>query len=258
MKPTSRVKVVGATLILWMPFVAVAAAQAPANETEVATEVRTEVPSRVKLTKLQGRTRESRTRDVVGAMVVVQRETDPSTFYLTTSGGDGSFFIDRLPDGDYTVRLSREGYASEVKTGVRLKYPFRAVVEVTMEPGEADLSAAGDAATGARAIDLKGSVNGADGNGIGEVSVRIVRQDGMVDPVAMRTPVDGTFSFDGLPPGEWRLEVVGIGYLPVRQRLMFNTNSAVAVQLVKQPTDYIPSPLELIPPEAPIAPEGFR
>ena len=257
MKPTSRVKAVGATLVLWMPFVVVAAAQTPTSGTEVATEARTEVHPKVKLTKLQGRTRESRTRDVVGAMVVVQRRTDPSTFYLTTSGGDGSFFVDRLPDGDYTVRLSREGYASEIKTGIQLKYPFRAVVEVTMEPGQADLSAAGDTTTGDRAIDIMGSVSGADGNGIGEVSVRIVRQDGTVDQVALRTPVNGAFSFDGLPPGEWRLEVVGIGYLPVRQRLMLNTNSAVAVQLVKQPPDYIPSPLELMPPEAPIAPEGF-
>ncbi len=235
-----------AAFLLCISFLGIAAAEAPANETE-----------KVKLSRLQGRARESRTRDVVGAMVVVQREADPSTFYLTTSGRDGTFFVDRLPDGDYTVRLSREGYAPEVKTGIRLRYPFRAVVEVTMEPGQADLSAAGDTASGARAIEVKGSVNGADGNGIGEVSVRIVRQDGTVDPVAVRTPVDGAFSFDGLSPGEWRLEIVGIGYLPVRQRLMFNADSAVAVQLVKQPPDYIPSPLELIPPEVPIAPEGF-
>ena len=77
-------------------------------------------------------------------------DTAPATCYLTTSGGDGCLFGGRLHDGDYTVRRSREGDASEVKTGSRLKYPFRAVVEVTMEPGEADLSAAGDAATGAR------------------------------------------------------------------------------------------------------------
>ena len=38
---------------------------------------------------------------------------------------------------------------------------------------------------------------------------------------------------------------------------MFNTDSAVTVQLIKQPPDYVPSPLELMPPEAPIVPEGF-
>ena len=257
MNPTSRVKAVSAILVLWMSFVVVAVAEAPTNGTEESAEARTEASPKVKLSKLQGRTRESRTRDVVGAIVLVQCNADPSTFYLTTSGGDGFFFVDRLPDGDYTVRLNREGYASEVKTGIQLRYPFRAVVEVTMEPGLADLSAAGEPATGDRAIDVQGNVSGTDGNGLGEISVRIVRQDGTVDPVVVRTPDDGAFSFDGLPPGEWRLEVVGIGYLPVRQRLMFNADSAVAVQLVKQPQDYIPSPLELMPPEVPIVPEGF-
>jgi len=229
-----------------MLFVGVAVAEAPTDQTEKA-----------KLSKLQGRARESRTRDVVGAMVVVQRTADPSMYYLTTSGGDGAFFVDRLPDGDYTVRLNREGYTSEVKTGIQLKYPFRAVVEVTMEPGQPDLSAAGDPATGGRAIDIRGSVNGAAGNGLGEISVRIVRQDGSVDPLIVRTPEDGAFRFDAVPAGEWRLEIIGIGYLPVNQRLMLNSDSAVTVQLIEQPPDYVPSPIELMPPEAPIVPEGF-
>ena len=246
MKRTPQMKAVSAIFLLGIPFAAVLAAEAPPNQTV-----------RVKLSRLQGRARESRTRDVVGAMVLVQRTADPSRYYLTTSGGDGAFFVDRLPDGDYTVRLNREGYASEVKTGVQLKFPFRAVVEVTMEPGQPDLSAAGDPVTGASAIDLHGSVIAAAGNGLGEISVRIVRQDGSVDPLVVRTPKDGAFRFDAVPAGEWRVEIVGIGYLPVNQRLMFNTDSAVTVQLIKQPPDYVPSPLELMPPEAPIVPEGF-
>ena len=258
MKPISRVKAVSTTLALCMPLFGTVAAETPQNQAEPAAAVRTETSARLKLTKLQGRARESRTRDVVGAMVVVQRMTDPSTYYLTTSGGDGAFSFDRLPDGDYTVRLNREGYNSEVKMGVRLKYPFRAVVEVTMEPGQPDLSAAGDPSTAKGEIDLAGLIRSADGEGLGEISVRIVRQDGSVDPLTLRTPEDGAFRFDGLPSGEWRVEIIGIGYLPVNQRLMLNADSAVAVQLVKQPPDYVPSPLELMPPEAPIAPEGFN
>ena len=135
MKPKSRAKTAGAMLAVCVPFIGIAVTAAPQEAAEPTATVRTEAPPEVKLTRLQGRARESRTQDVVGAMVVVQRAADPSVFYLTTSGADGAFLIDKLPDGDYTVRLNREGYNSEVKTGIQLKYPFRAVVEVTMEPG---------------------------------------------------------------------------------------------------------------------------
>ena len=246
MTGTKRAKRTAVALALSLSLLVPLGAQTPATHGQ-----------NTKLSKLQGRARESRTQDVVGAMVVVQRPEEPSVFYLTTSGGDGTFFVDGLPDGDYTVRLNREGYASEVKTGIQLKYPFRAVVEVTMEPGQPDLSAAESPAPASDEVALAGLIRSAAGEGLGEISVRIVRQDGSVDPQLLRTPEDGAFLFDGLPSGEWRLEIVGIGYLPVNQRLMLNADSAIAVQLVAQPQDYVPSPLELMPPEAPIAPEGF-
>ncbi len=251
MRPTMRANI--PALLLCLPLLDPTGAQS--TEREVAAAATIQTPA--KLSKLQGTARESRTRDVVGAMVVVQRDTDASTFYLTTSGADGAFFVDRLPDGDYTVRLNREGYGSEVKKGIRLKYPFRAVVEVTMEPGQADLRAAGDTPQSGEAIDVAGIIRGTDGSGLGEISVRIVRQDGAVDPLELRTPEDGAFRFNGLPVGEWRLEIVGIGFLPVNQRLMLATDSALVVQLIEQPPDYVPSPLELMPPETPIAPDGF-
>ncbi len=212
-----------------------------------------------KLSRLQGTARISRLRDVVGATVLIQRKGTPGVFYLTSSNGEGKFFVDGLRDGNYSVRLNREGFAPDAKDGVGVKYPFRAVVEVTMEPGQADLRAIGAApAAGSAAITLQGSVLGPDGDGLGEVWVRIVRQDGSVDPLSLRTPEDGSFAFEELAPGEWRVEVIGIGYLPLRQRLMFGDDSRVFVQLVRQPAEYVPSPLDLLPPEVPIAPEGLR
>jgi hypothetical protein len=212
-----------------------------------------------KLSRLQGTARISRTRDVVGAAVLVQRTGDPNDFYLTSSNGEGKFFIDGLRDGEYSVRLNREGFAPETKQGIELKYPFRAVVEVTMEPGQANLAAAGaPPPAGSAPVGLQGAVLGPDGEGIGEVAVRIVRQDGSADPSELRTPANGRFAFDDLAPGEWRVEIIGIGYLPLRQRLMFAADSRVYVQLVRQPPDYVPSPLDLLPPEIPIAPEGLR
>lgn len=210
-----------------------------------------------KLSRLQGDVRLSRSKTVVGATIVVRRASDPGRIYLTSSGTDGAFFIDRLPDGEYSVRISREGYAPVIKQGITLKYPFRAVVEVTMEPGTADLGAVGEVASPGAAAVVRGSVKGPDGAGLGEAWVRLVRQDGSVDPVALRTPADGTFAFEGLAAGEWRLEVLAIGYLPLRQRLMFADDTECLVQLVPQPQDYEPSPLDLMPPEVPVVPEGF-
>ena len=212
-----------------------------------------------KLSRLQGSVRLTRSETIVGAAVVVQRESDPSRVYLTSTGADGSFFVDSLPDGDYRVRISREGYAPEIKANVVLKFPFRAVVEVTMERNPVDLGAAGETrASGATPAVVRGTVRDAEGEGIGEAWVRVVRQDGSADPVDLRTPPDGNFVLDNLAAGEWRLEVIGIGYLPLRQRLNFGRDSGLFVQLVRQPPEYIPSPLDLLPPEAPIAPDGFR
>jgi hypothetical protein len=211
-----------------------------------------------KLSRLQGSVRLTRSKTVVGAAVVVRNESDPGRFWLTSSGEDGKFFVDQLPDGDYRVRISREGYTPAVKDNVVLKFPFRAVVEVSMVNASVDLGAAGEApASGTPPVGIRGRVHDVEGKGIGETWVRVVRQDGSADPVARRTPPDGRFDFAGLPPGEWRLEVIGIGYLPLRQRLMIATDTECAVQLVRQPPDYEPSPIDLMPPEAPVIPEGF-
>jgi hypothetical protein len=156
------------------------------------------------------------------------------------------------------VRISREGYTSKVKDGIVLKFPFRAVVEITMEPGTANLAAAGDApSAGVAPVVVRGSVKSSEGDGVGEAWVRVVRQDGSVDPVDLRTPVDGGFAFEGLAAGEWRLEIIAIGYLPLRQRLMVGTDTELTVQLIRQPPDYEPSPIDLLPPEVPVIPEGF-
>jgi len=211
-----------------------------------------------KLSRLQGSVRLTRSKTVVGAAVVVQLESDPSKVYLTSTGAGGTFFLNRLADGDYRVRISREGYTPAVKDNVVLKFPFRAVVEVTMESSPVDLGAAGKPpASGASPFGVRGSVVDADGEGVGEAWVRIVRQDGSADPVSRRTPPDGSFTFENLPPGEWRLEVIGIGYLPLRQRLMIGVDTEFAVQLIRQPADYEPSPIDLMPPEVPVIPEGF-
>ena len=88
-----------------------------------------------KTSVLQGRARESRTRMVVGANVRVQPQGDLTRWYLTTTDAEGAFRVPGLANGLYDVQITREGYRAEMKSGVEVKFPFRAVVEVAMELG---------------------------------------------------------------------------------------------------------------------------
>ena len=91
-----------------------------------------------------------------------------------------------------------------------------------------------------------------------DVTLRFVRADGTVDPRRVRTDGDGVFELPELPGGLWRLEVLGVGYLPLRTRLELDGDTELSVVLVEQPVNYDPSPLDLMPPEQPLVPEVFR
>ena len=73
----------------------------------------------------------------------------------------------------------------------------------------------------------------------------------------MPTPQGMAFGFDDLTPSDWAIYVRGVGRLPIRLRLALGVDTAVDVLLVQQPAAYVPSPLELMPPEEPIVPQAF-
>jgi hypothetical protein len=79
----------------------------------------------------------------------------------------------------------------------------------------------------------------------------------MADPRQLRTVEDGSFGASGLLAGSWQLEVSGVGYLPIRIGLELARAAELHVVLVPQPADYDPSPLELMPPEEPLVPDGL-
>ena len=191
-------------------------------------------------------------------MLVHARE-DASRVYLTSSGEGGTFLIDGLPDGEYRVRVARAGLSPVTKDRVSVRFPFRAVVEVTMQPGTGETAPADPASrtvTGER-IAVQGQIREQDGAPMPEVRVRLVRIDGRMDPRSLRTGSDGRFAFPDLPAGEWRLGIQGVGFLPIRQPIDLSSDTELSVTMVRQPAQYEPSPLELMPPERPVPPEGF-
>jgi len=209
--------------------------------------------------RLQGRVHLSRTRMVVGATVLVQQQDDSSRIFVTSSDEKGRFRVEDLPDGKYKVAIDREGLTPIIKENIGLRFPFRAVIEMPMipqtEPTSLEAGAAqGGGATSDKKIFVHGQVVERGGAPIPEVAVRFIRSDGRADPRPVRTADDGSFELADVLAGHWRLEARGAGFLPIRIGLDLDEDARVEVALVQQPAEYDPSPLELMPPEEPIAP----
>jgi hypothetical protein len=208
--------------------------------------------------RLQGRVHLSRTRMVVGATVLVQNQDATSRIFVTSSDERGKFCVDDLPDGKYKVAIDREGLAPIVKENIALRFPFRAVIEMPMVPQTEPASLTSTSSQGSVAstnkILVQGQVVERGGAPIPEVAVRFIRPDGMADPRPVRTADDGSFELSDVLAGHWRLEARGAGFLPIRIGLDLDQDAMVGVELVQQPAEYDSSPLELMPPEEPIAP----
>jgi hypothetical protein len=207
-------------------------------------------------TRLQGAATFERNRPVVGATVAVRPESRAGEVRLTTTDAKGNFRIDGLADGQYTVEFHREDLETVKKPGVSLRAPFRAIVEVKMRPRATPRSApSAPRAEGVSAeARIEGKVLGPEGTPASDVRVRAVRSDAAVDPRETRTGADGTFALEGLIPGEWRLESLGLGYLPVRLDLQVAGPTRLELHLVRQAATHLPLPLDLLPHEEPIPP----
>jgi len=216
-------------------------------------------PSRV--SRLQGTVAIDRYNEVLGATVVVHPEGDESMLYLTSTGRDGVFRVDGLPDGEYQLDINRPGFSPLSKNAVTMRYPFRAVVEVKMtpvDPASTMLAAyPGDDTGTLGTISVSGKVVARREGPVDEVDLRFVRPGGGRDPRAWRTDVDGNFQID-VESGIWRLEVMGVGYLPVWTWIDFREDTELSIQLVPQPPDYTPTLFELLPAEVPVPPTGWE
>ena len=214
-----------------------------------------------RVSRLQGKVYLGRNRDVTGAVVRVRNEGDPGRVWLTSTDAKGVFRIEGLADGSYDVRVEREGLEPVEKGAIGVRFPFRAVVELVMKHTETQAQLQASAATVAPSsagVRLSGTVRDVALDGVAEARVRIVDPSGRTDPRIFTTGADGTFAFDDLPGGDWAVHVRGVGRLPIRVRLALSADTSLDVILVQQPAAYVPSPLELMPPEEPVVPEGFR
>jgi len=232
----------------------------PGNPSPVAQTPETGEVAR--LSRLQGSASLGRNRGVIGATVLVHEAQEPSHVYVTATDYKGRFRVDNLPDGDYRVEIRREGLVPVVKEGVGLRFPSRAVIEVTMEPSRTAPVPATIPTTDATLDELPrvalwGVVVERGGRPMPDVRLRFVRTDGRADPIVVRSADDGSFELPAVPAGRWRLDTRVVGYLPIWVTAQLDEDVRVTLSLVPQPAAYEPSPLELMPREQPIPPERF-
>jgi hypothetical protein len=189
----------------------------------------------------------------VGAIVIVRPEGGGSPVRLATTGVSGTFAFDGIADGTYRAEVRRDGYVPIVKSGVKVRAPFRAVVEVLLVPGK---SPQDDPAKVDGTAAVTGVIRVSGGAPLAEAHVRLTRDDGADDAKTVLSDGAGAFAVPRLKAGRWRLDVQGAGLLPVRAQLDLAGDTALDVQLAAQPANYRPLPQDLIVPEEVIPPAG--
>lgn len=203
--------------------------------------------------QLHGSAQLDRHRPVVGAAVVLSREDGTGGYWLTTTDTRGGFRFEGLEDGSYRCVVRRDGLVIASRDAIALRAPYRGVVEWTLTPGVSPPEPAATDEPAAAPVRLEGSLTQQSG-GPASARVRAVRVGGGADPLEARAGPDGRFVVEGVPPGTWRLEILGNGMLPLRTVLRIAADTTVRAVLVVQPANYTPLPEDLMPPEEPIPP----
>jgi len=242
----------GLTLVAFLLVLAVlpTRAQEPAAPPAAA-------PAPLRPARLQGSVKLERNRPVVGAAVTVIPEAGDGPLIVTTTDSRGTFRVDDVPDGAYTVVFERSGLDAVRKQHVELKAPFRPTVEVVMKPGTGLVVAAPQQADTAATV--AGIAGDRDGGSVSDLKVRLLPAKGDTDPRETVTDAAGAFELTDVPPGPWTLEARGLAYLPVRATLpLAGGTLRVRLVLVPQPPAFDPLPEDLLPPEEPIPPPGSQ
>jgi hypothetical protein len=209
--------------------------------------------------QLDGMVSLGRNRPVVGAVILVRSETDPGPIWATVSDQRGRFRVEGLPDGSYRVGIRRDGLAPFAQGGITLKAPFRAIVEAVLEPANEPVPEEAGSRSPAEGplLHVTGTVLGPDGKPAVGATLRLVRDDGSLDPRDARVGAGGEAEFADVAAGRWRVELLDPGSIPLRVTVDLTEDVTFRARLVAQPANFQVAIEDLVPPERPEAPPGF-
>ncbi len=161
---------------------------------------------------------------VPSATVTVTNKATGQT-RTTTTNSEGQFTFPRLPPGQYTVKVSVQGF----------KEAFR---EVSVQPGAAsslnidlDIVPVGSTLFGG----IKGTVEDDKGHPIEDASVEFVPDDGS-DSVSETSAKDGTYSRSGLRAGTYDVIVKASGYVQAKKRVKVEAHQQKTQDFELKPT----------------------
>jgi len=136
---------------------------------------------------------------VSGASLIARRQGLPDIVKQASSGPDGAFRIDRLPDGTFTVTVSAEGYEGATRT-VTVADGLLSQADLSLDPGEG----------------LTLLVHEASGTPAGTITVTAM-SGGVVQPdFWVNCDGEGRCRLKQLPEGDWTLFVASTGAALIR------------------------------------------
>ena len=153
-------------------------------------------------------------RAVRGATITVVSGEGNEPDIAPGTDDEGWFALDGLGEGEWLLRALGPGG----ETGTATVHVFNnSLTEVTIEVGglpRAPRRGGGGRSQNRTERGMLGSVRGRvvrsqDGQPVPDASITVVSGAGPAPDIAPLTNQEGTFSLDGLPPGEWVLRAIG-------------------------------------------------
>lgn len=196
---------------------------------------------------------------LVGISIVLTPVGRKDIVFATSTDEDGRYALDSLVPADYVVAAHGQGVQSVVKSGVRVKPPFRAIIDIQMEPVEdasdaslhAAIAAAPDVGSdrsstegNGRLVRLTGSFVDADQQPVLEGAITLRRIGHAEDVFYAETDESGRFSISDLPGGVYDITTRSPGLIPLHLR-----EQALPPQVSMH--------LELLAPDYPLSFRGY-